>query len=204
MTSTTRPVVVRLPAALASVAAVGATYWAGRELVMAAGIAGVLLRDVLLAHGSRRAGMGADARNVSLSASAAEAWRAIAVSWFPLAAVLAVAVYVRLSIGLVGVLALAWLVADAAMSRPPLVNNYRSAASWIASQRPAGRADERARKQFNLTKEVMKGSAVAVRQRDPERVAHEIDAEAAADSECLRHMEGVVGGSCCLAREASD
>lgn len=44
----------------------------------------------------------------------------------------------RLSVGVVGVLALAWLVADAAMSRPPLVNDYRSAAAWIASQRSAG------------------------------------------------------------------
>ncbi len=44
----------------------------------------------------------------------------------------------RLSAGLVTVLAVAWLVPVAAMGRPPLVNDYRAAASWIASVRSPG------------------------------------------------------------------
>lgn len=44
----------------------------------------------------------------------------------------------RLSVGLVAVLAVAWLVPVGAMGRPPRVNDYRAAASWIASVRSPG------------------------------------------------------------------
>jgi hypothetical protein len=43
-----------------------------------------------------------------------------------------------LSTGLFAVLAVAWLVPVGAMGRPPRVNDYRAAATWIASVRSAG------------------------------------------------------------------
>lgn len=45
---------------------------------------------------------------------------------------------VRASGGLIALLAVAWLVADGAMGRPPRVNDYRSAAAWITTQRSVG------------------------------------------------------------------
>jgi hypothetical protein len=122
-------------------------------VVRVASVLGVVVTGALIVAAVRKRGY-------------VQSWRLLAWTFVPLAAALAISLVrpvffgaylvlvlpglclllasgaqrlpLRVSGGLVALLAVAWLVAGGAMGRPPRVNDYRSAAAWITTQRSAG------------------------------------------------------------------